>query len=214
MNLNDAVRKVLNKLKDIKSHLKKQDKKKIEDEIIKPFQKLFNIKPDYNQILRKAVDENNTKTALNALKNGANPNKYSIHFGKSANLLMVAAYKDNKTLVNALIKHGADVLFKNKRGNTFLHIASQNDILSIALKTKAKKYINSPVDLTFFKSYPITIALFNKNYKNVKLLLENKAKLPNEYKEKVYCYMKEKNLKDLIKEFKKKGYKFKGIKCN
>jgi len=213
MSLQKAVKQVLNDLMNIKSHLSSKDKIQIENKIIRPFKKLFPLKTDYNEMLKKAVDQNDTKKVLEALNHGADVNIRPVFFGKTANLLMVAALQNNKEMVKTLIKHNANVLFKNKRGNSFLHVACQNDILPIALKTEAKKYINDPVDLGFMKAYPITVALFNKRYGNVKLLLKNGAKLPVEYKKKIYCYLKTKHLNDLIEEFKKYGYSFNGIEC-
>ena len=67
--------------------------------------------------------------------------------------------------------------------------------------------------MILFKAYPLTIALFNKQYDNVKLLLKYGAKIPKGLKNKIYCYMKSKNLNDLIKEFEKYGYKFNDVIC-
>ena len=166
----------------------------------------YKIQNYYDLMLIDAIDKNDTQKALLAIKNGANVNLSAKNFENIGTLLMIATLKNNKKIVQALIKNGANVLYKNSRGNSFLHVACQNDILKIALKTKAKKYINDPVDLSIFKSYPITIALFNKQYENVKLLLKNGAKLPDEKKEKVFKYLKEKHLQDLLKAFQKYGY--------
>jgi len=160
----------------------------------------------YDLMLIDAVENNDTQKALEAIKNGANVNLDAKNFENIGTLLMVATLKDNKKIVQALINHKANVLYKNSRGNSFLHVACQNDILPIALKTEAKRYINDPVDMTIFKAYPITIALFNKQYNNVKLLLKNKALLPKSEEKKVFEYLQKKHLQDLLNEFRRYGY--------
>ena len=195
-------------------HLREDQSKKYKKEVVEPFDEIFKDVVDYNKMLRKAIYENDTKKVIEALKHNADPNQNSVLFDKQASLLMEATYKNNKEVVQTLIDHGADVMYKNTRGNSFLHIAAQNDILPIALKTKAKKYINDLVDMTLFKAYPLTVALFNGRYDNVKLLLKNGAKLTKETKKPVFCYIKKHELSELIEEFKKYGYKFEGIKCD
>jgi len=160
-----------------------------------------------DQSLVEAVDDNDTKKTLSALKNGANPNQFSKKWGKGFPLLFEAIYNKNYQITKALIEHGADTLYENKDKNNALLIAANSTpkILKLILKTKAKRYINKVVDMTILKVYPLNIALFNLKFDNVKILLEHGAKILNNEERKFYCKLKEKGRLDMLKVFKTHG---------
>ncbi len=164
------------------------------------------ISQDYNQILVGAVDNNDTKEALFALKNRANPNQFSKKWGKGFPLLFVAIYNQNYKITKALIEHGVDTLYENKDKNNALLIASNStpDILKLILKTEAKRYINKVVDMKILKVYPLSVAFFNKKFQNVDLLLKNGAKISKSDKNLFYQKIKawrEPKVEEIFKKY-------------
>ena len=97
--------------------------------------------------------------AFGALKNGGNPNGCT---ADSNSALMWAAWSDLPPVVRLLIQHGADVLYKNKSGQTALHwacIAGSNAVAKVLIDSGV------PIDVTDNDGYNpfLTAARYNKS---------------------------------------------------
>lgn len=92
-------------------------------------------------------------------------------------LLIEATINQNNVILNALIRQGANPnMHSRQQGMTALHIASaKNSIETIKYLLQAKNIEINPLDQT--KSTPLHLAVKNRHYDTVNLLLKNGARL-------------------------------------
>lgn len=130
----------------------------------------INQQQDANSLLMYAIQHKQDDIALQLINLGINVNLQN-NKGQTA-MHVLAVYKNDLTIAEALIQHGADLSLQYSSGNISLWTAilkaeGQYDLVELLLKNKAdldskNRTGKSPFDLALLMKFPECIALVEK----------------------------------------------------
>jgi ankyrin repeat protein len=181
-------------------------KNKLDPQIKKKIEEYLSRNQDKEEEMLKALNESDIKKAMQLIKEGANINKATIHYG---NLLYIAASIGELEAVKYLIEVGEDVNKQELDGLTAIHIAVKMSYFEI-VKTLIKAGADINKETSLDQKTPLHYAVENNLFKLVVLLTEAKADLnkATRNKETVFEIALKNNYLGIVNILIKAGAKF------